>query len=134
MVKKTTKKTTKKEEPVKKEVKQQEKKGKKVIKKEEEAKMEIEGTKEELYLYFDSSFVVKTTFEELSSFIASIVNKDGSQLEQDFLSNFINDLDVTFIIDILQEILNAIETGDDKITVNLDLIKYDLGTFMTLFW
>ena len=90
----------------------------------------VEGTKEELYLYFDSSFVVKTTFEELSSFIASIVNKDGSQLEQDFLSNFINDLDVTFIIDILQEILNAIETGDDKITVNLDLIKYDLGTFV----
>ncbi|MDY4828215.1 MAG: hypothetical protein SO187_00870, partial [Bacilli bacterium] len=90
----------------------------------------VEGTKEELYLYFDSSFVVKTTFEELSSFIASIVNEDGSQLEQDFLSNFINDLDVTFIIDILQEILNAIETGDDKITVNLDLIKYDLGTFV----
>ena len=26
--------------------------------------------------------------------------------------------------------MNAIETGDDKITVNLDLIKYDLGTFV----
>ncbi len=87
----------------------------------------LNGTKEELYVFFGDSFVVKTTYKELSALISSILVDNGVSANEDLLTNVISNLDITVIVDTIESILNKVKTGDTSITVGLDLINYNLG-------